>query len=64
MGPTVPALLILVIAGSAGYAWLLWRYRGPLRGAILWTAVRERSGRQRRSAAVPDGRPEARRVEA
>jgi O-antigen/teichoic acid export membrane protein len=62
MGPTVPALLILLTAGTAGYAWVLWRFRRPLRGAILWDAIRGRAGREWRAGAVPDGRPAARRV--
>src|SRR6185437_11627790 len=30
MGTTIPALLICIVVGTAGYAWLLWRFRDRL----------------------------------
>ena len=47
VGTTVPALVICIVVGSAGYAWLLWRFRDRVELQLLGGSLR----RRRRGAA-------------
>jgi O-antigen/teichoic acid export membrane protein len=51
VGTTVPALVICIVVGSAGYAWLLWRFRDRVELQLLGGSLR----RRRRGAAPATG---------
>ena len=51
VGTTLPALLVCIVVGSAGYGWLLWRFRDRVELQLLGGSLR----RRRRGAAAVTG---------
>jgi O-antigen/teichoic acid export membrane protein len=51
VGTTVPALVICIVVGSAGYSWLLWRFRDRVELQLLGGSLH----RRRRGAAPATG---------
>jgi hypothetical protein len=50
IGTTIPALVICIVVGTAGYAWLLWRFRDRVELVLLGGTLRSR--RRRRAQPV------------
>jgi O-antigen/teichoic acid export membrane protein len=50
MGTTIPALVICIVLGTAGYAWLLWKFRDRVELVLLGGTLK--SGRRRRARPV------------
>ena len=46
MGATLPALMICIVVGTAGYAWLLWRFRDRVELVLLGGTLRTRRRRR------------------
>ena len=42
VGTTLPALLVCLVVGSAGYGWLLWRFRDRVELQLLGGSLRRR----------------------
>jgi O-antigen/teichoic acid export membrane protein len=51
VGTTLPALIVCLVVGSAGYGWLLWRFRDRVELELLGGSLR----RRRRGAAATAG---------
>jgi O-antigen/teichoic acid export membrane protein len=50
MGTTIPALVICIVFGTAGYAWLLWKFRDRVELVLLGGTLKSR--RRRRAQPV------------
>jgi O-antigen/teichoic acid export membrane protein len=50
IGATVPALVVCIVVGTAGYAWLLWTFRDRVELQLLGGTLR--AGRRRRPSPV------------
>jgi O-antigen/teichoic acid export membrane protein len=50
VGTTIPALLICIVLGTAGYAWLMWRFRDRVELVLLGGTLKSR--RRRRAEPV------------
>jgi O-antigen/teichoic acid export membrane protein len=52
IGTTIPALAICIGVGTAGYAWLLWRFRDRVELELLGGTLRSRRRRRARPVAT------------
>jgi O-antigen/teichoic acid export membrane protein len=52
MGTTIPALVICIVVGTAGYAWLLWRFRDRVELVLLGGTLKSRRRRRARPVAT------------
>jgi O-antigen/teichoic acid export membrane protein len=46
IGTTIPALVICIVVGTAGYAWILWRFRDRVELVLLGGTLRSRRRRR------------------